>query len=55
MSIGIITVDNVYDVFMNSKHYEGRDYGLDLDLLIISNQLHVSYPRRSELVGKETV
>ena len=30
---------------MSSKIYEESDYGLDLDLLIISYKIHVSFPR----------
>ena len=39
---------------MNSKSYEESEYGLDLDLLTISYQLQISYPRRSGLVEKNS-
>ena len=35
---------------MSSKNHEESGYGLDLDLLTITYQLRVSYPRRSGLV-----
>ena len=34
---------------MSSKNYEGSGYSLDLDLLTISYQSPVSYPRRRGL------
>lgn len=38
-----------------SKNHEKSGYALNLDSLTILNQLHVSYPRISELVGKVTI
>ena len=36
---------------MNSKNYKENGYGHNLDLLIISHSLHVSYPIRSGCLG----
>ena len=37
---------------MSSGNYEESGYILDVDLLTISYSSCVSYPRRSEIVGK---
>ena len=37
---------------MCSKFYQESNYGLNLDLLYISYQSHVPYPRRNRLLGK---
>ena len=38
---------------MSSKNNEEIGYNLDLDFLTIVDELCVSYPRRSGLVGKK--
>ena len=44
-------VDNKQDIHVNSKNHEESDYSLDMDLLTISYS-HVSYPKRSGLIGR---
>lgn len=41
--------DDAQDIHTSSKNHEESDFDLDVDLLTISYELHVSYPRRSGL------
>ena len=43
-----IHFDNAQDIHMSSENYEENGYEHDLDMLIISHQLRVSYPTRRE-------
>ena len=48
LSMRMFAFDNEQDIHMSSEHYEESVYGLDLKLLTIFYELHVSHPRRSE-------
>ena len=47
----ILHYNNEYDIHMSSKICEESGYYLNLEFVAISYQSHVSYPRRSGLVG----
>lgn len=46
--------DNEYDNHTSSETYEESGYALNLELLTISYQSSVPYPRRSGPIGKVT-